>query len=211
MRVGAGKTKKKRCYILFQFGHRDRRQLWLPGCTVLTFLCKRIPDVRSSREFRRRGVPVSFTHRTFPCNSCPGLSGVLLRLDDAQTGAEDIPLVQYAGDYWYQHAQIGNVELHIKDAMDHFFDMDKPHFSAWIRIQGPYSQLRHFPVRKDISVGSLILRRILWTPWTSGTLDGQASAASKSVGVVELVLRYMRRCLGGISMLPSCCSHMAPT
>jgi ankyrin repeat protein len=82
--------------------------------------------------------------------------GVLLRLDD-NTGAEDIPLVRYAGDHWYQHAQIGNVELHIKDAMDHFFDMDKPHFSAWIRIQGPYSQLRHSLSEKTFPSAPLYL------------------------------------------------------
>ncbi|KAH9012843.1 hypothetical protein EDB83DRAFT_2272317, partial [Lactarius deliciosus] len=62
---------------------------------------------------------------------------VLLRLDDGtdEDSAEKIPLFRYAAKYWDRHAAIGNVELQIKDALDDFFDMDKPHFSAWIRIR----------------------------------------------------------------------------
>ncbi len=69
--------------------------------------------------------------------------GVLLRLDNRtnKDSIEKIPLVQYAAEYWDGHAQVGNVELHIKDTMDYFFDMDKTHFSAWFRIQGRYDLL----------------------------------------------------------------------
>jgi hypothetical protein len=64
--------------------------------------------------------------------------GVLLCLDDHTTegSAKKIPLLQYAAKYWHQHAQIGNVELEIADTMDYFFDTEKPHFSAWVRLQG---------------------------------------------------------------------------
>ena len=64
--------------------------------------------------------------------------GVLLCLDErTDTGsAVKIPLFRYAAEYWHQHARIGNVELRIADAMDCFFDSDKPHFSAWVRLQG---------------------------------------------------------------------------
>jgi hypothetical protein len=108
--------------------------------------------VNSVEETSRFHLPIEPSH-VILAQAC---LSVLLRLDD-HTGTKDIPLLQYAGDYWYQHAQIGNVELHIKDAMDHFFDMDKPHFSAWIRIQGPYSQLRHSLSEKTFPSAPLYL------------------------------------------------------
>src|SRR6201996_7986118 len=63
---------------------------------------------------------------------------VLLCLDDHTDGdsAATIPLYRYAAEYWMEHAQVGNVESQIKDEMDIFFDMNKPHFSAWVRTQG---------------------------------------------------------------------------
>ena len=63
--------------------------------------------------------------------------GVLLCLDDHtdKKSAKKIPLFRYAANYWHWHAQIGNVELEIADAMDYLFDTDKPHFAAWVRLQ----------------------------------------------------------------------------
>ena len=42
---------------------------------------------------------------------------------------------QYAGQHWVRHARFANVESHIMDAIDDFFDADKPHFTAWVRIR----------------------------------------------------------------------------
>jgi ankyrin repeat protein len=66
--------------------------------------------------------------------------GVLLRLDDRtdNESVRKIPLYRYAAKYWVGHAQFGNVEFDIKDAMDYFFDMEKPHLSAWVRLERPY-------------------------------------------------------------------------
>ena len=63
--------------------------------------------------------------------------GVLLCLDDSTTkdSAWRIPLYPYAVEYWVGHAQAAYAELGIKDAMDYFFDMDNPHFSALVRIE----------------------------------------------------------------------------
>jgi len=62
---------------------------------------------------------------------------VLLRLDDqSNEDSKSKPLVRYAAEYWVKHAQFANEELGITDTMYHFLDMDKPHFSAWVRIQG---------------------------------------------------------------------------
>jgi ankyrin repeat protein len=63
--------------------------------------------------------------------------GTLLRLDERtdQKSVKQIPLAQYAGQYWVRHARFGNVESQIVDAMDCFLDPDKSHFTAWVRIQ----------------------------------------------------------------------------
>ncbi|KAI9432788.1 hypothetical protein H4582DRAFT_2102105 [Lactarius indigo] len=63
--------------------------------------------------------------------------GVLLSLDDGtedKDGIKKVPLVRYAAEYWVGHAKVGNVEMRIKDAMDDFFDIDKPYFRSWVRI-----------------------------------------------------------------------------
>ena len=70
--------------------------------------------------------------------------GVLRCLDDHtdKDSVKDIPLYRYAAKYWVTHAQVRDVELQIKDALDYFFDMDNPHFSALARIKYPYDLLR---------------------------------------------------------------------
>jgi ankyrin repeat protein len=61
--------------------------------------------------------------------------GVLLSLDDRtdEDSAWKLPLYQYATGYWVEHAQVGKVELVIRDTLDSFFDTERPHFSAWVR------------------------------------------------------------------------------
>ena len=79
-------------------------------------------------------IPIEPSHLTL-AQAC---LGVLLCLDDHtdEDSAKKIPLLRYAAEHWYRHVQVGSVELQIEDAMDCFFDMNKPHFSAWSRIQG---------------------------------------------------------------------------
>jgi len=62
--------------------------------------------------------------------------GVLLRLDDTanKENAKDIPLAEYAAQYWVDHARFEDVSSCISEAMEYFFDMDKPHWAAWIRV-----------------------------------------------------------------------------
>ena len=75
-------------------------------------------------------IPIEDSH-TILAQAC---LGVLLSLDDHTDvhSARKLPLYEYATDYWVHHAQIGNVELVIKDTLDRFFDADKPHLSAWV-------------------------------------------------------------------------------
>ena len=63
--------------------------------------------------------------------------GVLLRLDDGvdKENVSDIPLVKYAAQYWVDHARFEKVASRIRDAMEYFFDADKPHWVAWSRVQ----------------------------------------------------------------------------
>ena len=62
--------------------------------------------------------------------------GVLLRFDDQvdEDTAEDIPVGKYAAKYWVDHAQFKDTSSQIQDAMEYFFDADKPHFSAWRQV-----------------------------------------------------------------------------
>jgi hypothetical protein len=90
----------------------------------------------STEEVSRFHIPIE------PCHAILARAclGVLLHLDDCTDQAsikEKIPLLQYAAEYWYQHAAFGKVESHIQGAMDRFFDLDKPHFSAWVRNTRP--------------------------------------------------------------------------
>jgi ankyrin repeat protein len=63
--------------------------------------------------------------------------GVLLRLDDHvnEDNVGDIPLAKYAAQYWVDHSQFEEVSSRIRDAMEYFFDADKPHWAAWCRVQ----------------------------------------------------------------------------
>jgi ankyrin repeat protein len=62
--------------------------------------------------------------------------GVLLHLggDVDQFNTKDIPLAKYAAQYWVDHAQFEKVSSCIQETMEFFFDMDKPHWAAWIRV-----------------------------------------------------------------------------
>ena len=63
--------------------------------------------------------------------------GILLRLDDRvdKGYVGNIPLVKYTAQYWFDHAQFEKVASRIRDAMEYFFDADKPHWAAWCRVQ----------------------------------------------------------------------------
>jgi ankyrin repeat protein len=88
----------------------------------------------SFKEMSQFHIPIEPSH-VILAKAC---FSVLLRLDDLtdKDSVKNIPLFPYANAHWVGHAQIGNVELQIKDALDHFVDMDRPHFSAWVRVKG---------------------------------------------------------------------------
>jgi hypothetical protein len=162
-------------------------------------------------EVSRFHVPIEPSHAIL-AQAC---FGILLRLDDYtdEGSSKNIPLFQYASEYWYQHAQIGSVELQTTSAMDYFFDMDRPHFSAWVRMRGrhnlgmPYLEqssadpLLVSPLCCAAGMGfrGLVKRMIVNDTQQINCSDGTfGSPLHTSVG-------------GDTSRLLSCCSRMAPT
>jgi hypothetical protein len=64
---------------------------------------------------------------------------VLLRLDDQidRNTIENFPLAQYAAEHWFEHALFEDVASRIEAGMERLFDVDKPHFAAWLWIYNP--------------------------------------------------------------------------
>jgi len=64
--------------------------------------------------------------------------GVLLRMDDRVNPKTlgDTPLVEYAARHWVDHAQFKNVSPYIRVAMEYLFDVERPHYAAWLRVHG---------------------------------------------------------------------------
>jgi ankyrin repeat protein len=94
---------------------------------------------RSSRDVSLYHIVLEPAH-TILAQAC---LGVLLRMDhydckaifcDLMKRKLAIPLVKYAGEHWVDHARFGNVRSRIRDAMEYFFDADKPHWAAWCHV-----------------------------------------------------------------------------
>ena len=70
--------------------------------------------------------------------------GLLLYSDNQITEGivEDSPLAGYAAEHWVEHAQFEDVASRVNDGMETLFDLDKPHFKAWVRIYDRDSGVR---------------------------------------------------------------------
>ena len=88
---------------------------------------------RSSEDVSRYHILLEPAH-TLLAQAC---LGVLFRLDDTfdKWDANDIPLAEYAARYWVDHARFEDVSSCISEAMELFFDVDKPHWTTWNRVQ----------------------------------------------------------------------------
>ena len=87
----------------------------------------------SSKDVSRYHILLGPAH-TLLAQAC---LGVLFRLDDTvnKKNAQDIPLAEYAARYWVDHARFEDVSSCISEAMEYFFDVAKPHWAAWTRVQ----------------------------------------------------------------------------
>ena len=62
--------------------------------------------------------------------------GVLLQTHDEINGntSKDHPLARYAAEHWTTHAQFGEVSSRLQKGMEYLFDVNKPHFKAWLTL-----------------------------------------------------------------------------
>lgn len=116
------------------------------GCHFVQFSHFSVKEfLTSERLANSTGEPFQFYISLEPAHEvlAQACLGVLLLLDNHADGdnTKNLPLVQYAAECWIEHAQFQGVELRIKDVMHCFLDIDKPHFSAWIQMQGLYDLL----------------------------------------------------------------------
>ena len=102
----------------------------------------------SSGDVSRYHIPLEPAH-TILAQAC---LGVLLRLDEHvnKDNVNGIPLARYAAQYWVEHAGFEKVASQIRDAMEYFFDADKPHWPAWCRVQMVNEQLEYFDFREGM-------------------------------------------------------------
>jgi ankyrin repeat protein len=110
------------------------------GYQVVQFSHFSVKEFLTSNRLARSSGDVSRYHILFePAHTilAQACLGVLLRLDDhvGEDNVGGIPLVEYAARYWIDHAQFENVSSRIRDAMEYFFDADKPHWTAWSLVQ----------------------------------------------------------------------------
>ena len=109
----------------------------------------RIAEGRVSRY----SIPLEPAH-LFVTQACLSF---LLQLDKHVTKEhiEGFPLARYAGQYWTDHAEFGNVSSDAEDMIKILFDPKSHHFSNWVWIYDTIS-------RRSLFSGAL--RRPVWAP-----------------------------------------------
>ena len=75
---------------------------------------------------------------------------ILLRLDDIarKTSMRQFPLLEYTLEHWVDHALFENVSLRVQDGIEILFDVEKPHFSRWVRIDSHIDDYYHWQDEK---------------------------------------------------------------
>ena len=133
--------------------------------------------------------------------------GFLLHLDDHTTeeSVAGFPLADYAARHWVEHAQYKGVASRVKDGMETFFDSNKPHFAAWVRIYnidtdfpGRYSSVIPNPLYYSVLCGFYDLAEHLTVkhPHYINSVGGEyefpllAALAKGHVSVAELLLKH---------------------
>ena len=88
----------------------------------------RIAEGRVSRYH----IPLEQAH-LFVTQACLSF---LLQLDNHVTiqSIEEFPLARYAGQYWAEHAEFGDVASHTEDLIKRLFNPENHHFAIWVRI-----------------------------------------------------------------------------
>ena len=61
---------------------------------------------------------------------------------------EELPLARYAGQYWADHAEFGDVSSHTEDWIKRLFNPENHHFANWTRIYDTISEVSNPSHRK---------------------------------------------------------------
>ena len=103
----------------------------------------------SSGDVSRYHIVLESAH-TILAQAC---LGVLLRLDDHvnKDNVDDTPLVEYAVRHWVDHGRFESVSSYIREAMEYFFDADKPHWTPWCRVQVMDVSWREFTPKERLN------------------------------------------------------------
>jgi hypothetical protein len=77
-------------------------------------------------------IPLKSTH-IFVTQACLSF---LLQLDKHVTkrSVKEFPLARYAGQYWADHAEFGDVSKHTEDMIQLLFNSKDHHFASWVWI-----------------------------------------------------------------------------
>ena len=88
----------------------------------------------SNGDVSRYHIRLEHAHTTL----AQGCLGVLLQLDDhgmdSNTLRARFPMVGYASQHWFRHAQFEDVSSQIQAGMEKLFDPEKPHFAVWVQL-----------------------------------------------------------------------------
>jgi ankyrin repeat protein len=112
------------------------------GSRVVQFAHFSVKEYLTSQRLAKAKDTVSRFHlsstpaHTIVAQAC---LGVLLLLDENITKdrLKDFPLVEYAAEYWPDHARFNNVSSSILDEMKRLFDPRRHHLSAWLWLYNP--------------------------------------------------------------------------
>jgi ankyrin repeat protein len=84
---------------------------------------------------RRYHISMTPAH-TFVAQAC---LAILLHLDESVSNdaLKKFPLVEYAAQYWFDHARFEGVSENAEEEMKQLFDTRKPHLAVWVWIRDP--------------------------------------------------------------------------
>ena len=95
----------------------------------------RIAKGRVSRYY----IPLESSH-LFVTRAC---LVILIQLDEhvTKTSIKELSLAPYAGQYWAEHAEFGNVSLDTEDLIKRLFNPKNHHFKNWVWIYDTVSRI----------------------------------------------------------------------
>ena len=109
------------------------------GSRVVQFSHFSVKEFLTSPRLATAGGEVSNFHiDSEPAHTILGQAclGVLLQVqvDIDKDTPEDHPLSRYAAEHWTTHAQFREASARLQKGIEYLFDLDKPHFKAWLAI-----------------------------------------------------------------------------